>query len=217
MGLFIFGLGGVHISLAAGPEVILSWKAKESFVPQGYLGKALPSPLSMVEVKAIAIEGGRLVDLSDYQIRWFLKNYRVAQGQGLTTFTVPAPLKNTDESHDLRVEIVDYPGGAVTKSVSIPIVLPRVVLSGGSLDGSLSYGSYTVLARPYFFMAQALSDLDYQWTVDGVYRGQDSGGVLKLNVTGDKSRGGMVEVQVGVRSPNNPFDQAATRRTFVVR
>lgn len=202
---------------AATPQLLLSWSPKESYIPDSYPGKALPSPLTPIQARVALIDGGRTIDLSSYLIRWSLDNYVTEQGQGLTFFEIKPSLRSNQEARRLGVEVVGYPGGSLSKTLNVPIVFPKITLRGESSGGSLFPGRNKITAQPYFFGITRRSGLDYSWRVDGIYRGQDAGGVLNLTVAEGARSGSRVEVQVSAKSISNDFDQASVKQSFIVR
>jgi len=204
-------------SQATPAEVFVSWKADNSFVPADYPGKALPSPLSSITVKVGAFRGGGRVDLSGVTIRWFVDNYAVKQGVGMTEHTIVPSLRTNQRTREIKVQLLELGSQVLSKSVSIPIVTPEVVIKGGETGGALSRGLNLLSADPYYFSVDRVGDIFYRWVVAGSPTKGDRTGVLELTVAGDLSRGDRVDVGVTATSFNNEFDAAIDKKTYTIR
>lgn len=214
---FVFVVHSPLLSEAASPQILLSWEAVNSYVPADYPGKALPSPLSPVVVKVGVFEDGKKVDLSEYSIRWYLDEYSSSQGKGVTSFNIPPSLRTNKDSYNIRVELLDYdPGSVLVKSVSIPIVNPKIVISGGKNGKRLSFGANSLVAKPFYFNINQERQLRYSWTMGGASVREDSTGILKLDVRDNLKRGDKLEIGVVARSSDNELERAVAKNIYIV-
>jgi len=163
----LVSLGASH-AFAATPQVLITWKTSGSYVPPGYLGKALPTYNSEITASLEIISNGKLVDLSGQTIYWYLNNTDtlIGGGVGAQSITFP-PLGTPPNVTTLEVELPYYPGGFLIHTVSIPMVQPQTVINAPYPNGRFSSNPVTVSALPYFFNIASPSDLSYAWSVNG--------------------------------------------------
>lgn len=163
IGLSIAGFA-VH-ARAAGPQLLITWKAADSSTPAGYAGKALPGVYSTIVASAAVLSNGSLASLSSRTIYWYLDDNFIGGGTGKTTITFQAP--GHTEIAALRVMIPDYPSGQLINVGRIPIVDPKVVIVAPYAARTFSGSSLNAHAEPYFWDAASLKVASIQWTVNG--------------------------------------------------
>ncbi|MBI2035360.1 MAG: hypothetical protein HYT12_01610 [Candidatus Liptonbacteria bacterium] len=144
------------------PAFWVTWGA-DSYVPDYFIGKAMPSRASNITVSFEILENGKPLSLSGQEVRWFINNTIAAKGVALKTFSfragASAPL--------VRIELPGFRGGAsLIKSFQIPVREPEIVIKAAGVaqagqDISLS-------AISYFFNIQNLSELFFTWKVNSV-------------------------------------------------
>ena len=136
-------------------EFLVNWKSS-SLVPSFYQGKALAINLSTINIGFELVKNGGLVNLSGYEIRWLVNGSLIASGIGLqsTQFTANTNLR------DLVVTIIvkGFNGGDLEKALVIPLVSPESVFEKRT---GLLY------AWPYFFNVKSLSNLIFNWEING--------------------------------------------------
>ena len=139
------------------PIFLVSWKAN-SYAPADYQGKILLSPTSSAEIAFELIDGGKIANLNNKEVRWFINNKLIASGLGLktTTYTPSQPGRK-----DLRVQIqvLNYNGQDLEKIMILPVINPEIVIQ--------PIGSNVFAGKPYFFNINSLSDLSFEWSVNG--------------------------------------------------
>src|SRR3989338_5844802 len=89
-GLFVLAaliFANASFAQTSSPRVLLTWQAK-NYVPAGYLGKALPSPSSIVTASVEIIDQGKIADLSKNNVYWYLNGSLVGSGVGKKTVSV---------------------------------------------------------------------------------------------------------------------------------
>lgn len=150
---------------AASPELFITWKS-DSYVPPEYSGRALPTTGSELVAFVSLLDDGKIIDLSGQSVYWYVNGSQIEGGVGKTgsAFRVPGVAPNTIS---LRVQLPLYKGSVVSKTVNIPVVMPKVKLHSPYPDGNFSADSITLKAVPMFFNIEKLSELSAKWTVAG--------------------------------------------------
>ena len=152
-------------SVPAMPKVFLTWKTN-TYVPSGFPGKAMPTAGSQIIASAELVDNGKPADLSKQNVYWYQNNNFIAGGYGLQTVTFRAP-DIAGGTIDLRVEFPNYSKGAQLKTIAIPIVKPEAVIESPFPYGKFSSSPIQLLGQPYFFNADTISKLNFNWTVNG--------------------------------------------------
>jgi len=159
---------------AASSDFILTWSAN-SYIPLSYEGKALPSRGSSIKVSAIPTR--KLTQNPDIlYYRWLLDGDIMgwAQGQGKSSFKFTVT-KWGGASHEIESQILDSEENVLWRgSLSVKIVNPQVLFKTNgnnyaardSLTATTGQ-NLTFIAEPLFFNAQKISDLIFNWTLDG--------------------------------------------------
>lgn len=153
IGLFGFiGLITPFLTHAA-PTLLVTWRA-HSYTPIEYAGKILPAAGASIDIVVAAIEGGRFVSLSPYEIRWYVNDELAARGVGRAALTLTAPRTGEDEIQ-IRVNLPNYKGQIIDEFISIPIVRPEAVIDRSQLP----------LLKPlfYFFNVADPSRIAAEW------------------------------------------------------
>jgi len=165
---------GAPSARAAAGDWLLTWSSN-SYVPQGYEGKALPSRGSSIKVSAIPTR--KLAQNPDaLYYRWLLDGDIMgwAQGQGKSSFKFTVT-KWGGASHEIESQILDSDENVLWRgSLSVKIVNPQVLFKTNgnnyaardSLTATTGQ-NLTFIAEPLFFNAQKMSDLIFKWTLDG--------------------------------------------------
>lgn len=146
-------------------KIFLTWRTN-TYVPSGFSGKAMPTANSQITASAELIDNGKTVDLSKQNVYWYQDNNFISGGYGLQTVTFRAP-DVAGGTIDLRVEFPNYSRGAQLKTVVIPIVRPEAVIESPFPNGKFSSSPVQLLGQPYFFNADTISKLNFNWTVNG--------------------------------------------------
>lgn len=180
------------------PEFLVSWKT-DSYVPPGYIGKALPTRNSRVDIALELIDNGRLVNLSQNEIRWFVNNKLQKSGMGIKNFTMLQPTINV--APEIRISVINYRGINLDKTITIPLANPDVAI--------ISVEGFTFRALPYFFNIKTANELKYTWSVndfktEGEVNNPD---ILTLDVRGGQI-GNTLNLKLLVKNLANPLEQA---------
>ncbi len=147
------------ISYAA-PELVITWKAS-SYVPDNYVGKALPIAGTLLDVTAILIDGGKAISLAPYDINWYAGEDRIAGGKGTASVRTTSPITGQD-SLELRVNVAKYKDQPLDAFVTIPVVKPEILVmqKAGTQGTGLS-------VIPYFWNILTPKELAVEWIENG--------------------------------------------------
>lgn len=172
VGIALFLISFVSLSLfknakaASTPQFLVTWKSTASYVPPGYSGKALPSYGSKVTADFELVSNGKILDLSDQTIYWYLNDTLIGGGVGVQQLTFPL-YGTPPNSLDLRIELPTYDSNQyLIHTVEIPYANPSVVLYAPYPNGNFSTNPVDFTALPFFFNTSS-SHLSYTWTVNG--------------------------------------------------
>lgn len=161
------------------PKIFASW-ASESYVPPAFRGKVMPTAGSPIKISFELIDGGRVADLSNQTIFWYLNNNLISNVPGKQSAEIIAP-QLVPANANVRIEIPKYPGGAIFKTIKIPIVQPEAVIEHPYQKNEFFDDQVLFFATPYFFGAKELSDLKFSWTANG-QEADESGNPRELTV-----------------------------------
>jgi hypothetical protein len=166
----IFGLGlalsATHV-FAANNAVVITWQASQSYVPPGYVDKALPNSTSLITASVEVFSHGTLADIKSNTVYWYLDGNLLGGGIGAQSITF-SPFGGDVGSEDLQVQIPDYPGGLLINTVSISILQPRVIIGAPFPGNVFSENPLIVTAFPYFFNTTSSDNLGFSWSVNGI-------------------------------------------------
>lgn len=157
--LIIFGFGFLVFGLAKAqsiPEFMITWKA-DSYTPSDYQGKILPSPGSAINLSLELINNKQLVNLSDYEIRWFINNKLQAKNWGLKNLTYKID-ELEREDQNILIKIMNYQGKDLEKLITIPLVMPEVIIR------PINIGLFKAL--PFFFNVTSPNQLSFNWLIN---------------------------------------------------
>lgn len=162
------------IAQAVNNDWLLTWSSN-SYTPPDYEGRSLPSRGSQIKVAVIPTKKSSLNPDSLYY-RWLLDNELAYQsnGQGKSSFVFVATKWGGDR-HEIESQILDSQENIIWRGyLSIKIVSPQVLLKspGSYYAAADSVASKTgrdlaLTALPFFFRAQKITDLVFNWSVDG--------------------------------------------------
>jgi hypothetical protein len=168
-----FSLAQINLfgSPSASDDFVLSWSS-DSYVPNTYLGKALPTRGS--EIRMVIEPTKKLAqDPQKLSYRWLLDDglagYASGQGKSVFRFQVT---KWAGAAHNVSVQILDASGNLLAlKSQAIRIVNPEVLLTktdnSYALQNTLNVGTgqqINFYAIPLFFHIEDLAQVLWQWT-----------------------------------------------------
>lgn len=143
----------------------ITWKS-EAYIPPSYRGKALATTRAPITIAFEITDGDRLVDVSRKEIRWFINNTFIQKGIGLQHIRY-IPDNRIDDDFIFRIDIIDFNGEVLHYSYTIPTTHPRLVIDAPYTLDSLSVGTYSFVAIPFYFNISRLSDITFIWDVQG--------------------------------------------------
>ena len=108
----------------ARPQFLLTWQT-QSYTPAQFQGKALPTANSQITASAELINGGKILDISKNTIYWYLNDNLLSSGAGAQTVVFNAPPTSDSDHLELRVQLPDYEGSTLLKTVNIPLSIRR--------------------------------------------------------------------------------------------
>lgn len=146
-------------------DLMISWRSN-GLAPAGYAGRVAAAKDGSVLLLAEALVGGVPANLRGYEVRWFIDDELYQSGMGLqsVTYRVPEFHKGSLEA---RVEIVDAPFAANEGTITVPLTDPEASIEGPR-DGKLRTGRNRLVVTPYSFNVASVTELTYDWTVNGV-------------------------------------------------
>jgi hypothetical protein len=147
------------------PELLITWQAS-SYAPPGFRGKILPTIYSSVAASVELIDNGKIVDISNQPIYWYLDGDLIQNTTGVqrVVFPVNAFPGNTLA---LRVELPNYQGQSILKTAEIPTTKPAVVIDAPFPEKRVASTAVQVAARAFFFNVRSLNALVFDWSVNG--------------------------------------------------
>ena len=212
---------------AQGPEFLFTWNA-DTFIPEWYEGKAFPSYGSTLSVSFEIIEKngsnkGKLIDLSNREIRWYVGGDLARTGVGLQSLRI----RNEDypgKSISVRVSVPNYYDAELGRSYdvshyeSIPIVSPRLVGDYQQFDNKLLPGKKMFLSIHPFFFNGSNESMRVTWKIGGeeVLVDPSEKYSLYINVPQEIQRGSVFPVEVSVGQIGKPFSSATFFERFLI-
>lgn len=192
------------------PLILLSWQAK-NFAPAGFQGKNLPIINTPIVVGLDLIEKSQLVNLKNYEIRWYLDGNFADSGKGMTIFEFRGGKLGGADEHSIRAEIIDYNGQNLTKNLSVPLVKPQIVIVPPyQINGApaVKFGDNYFEALPYFFNVGELGNLEINWDAAGVRTQGETANqnVLNLQIPTSTPNGLSLPIKVIIKNKNQPLE-----------
>lgn len=196
------------------PQIIVSWSS-DSYIPNDFEGKPLPSPGSSIKVSLIILDSSIPADLSQKEIRWSLNGEALRSGAGLQSLDFKAP-NTPGEFLKVRAQLPDFKGEFISKTIDIPIVRPEAVISTDFSGNEFSKNNLDLKARAFFFNVQNQDLLSFSWKVNR----QDpnpSSEPDRLLLSLPNIRDGY-KAQVVLKIDNeSPAESASVTRNFIYR
>lgn len=192
---------------AASSNVLLSWRTN-AYAPAGFMGRVPAVGGGTILVTMEIIDSGKPVNLSGYEVRWYLNDNLFDSGMGKQTITIAVPQLHQD-SMEVRVQVVGTPYQANEATISIPLGDPEVVLVSHN-NRVLRSGDNIIEAYPYGFNTTDSSNLLYTWSVNGESPdATEDPRSLTVSVDGTPTQA--ASVTLNVTHPNKPNEQASAQ------
>ncbi|MEK7187783.1 MAG: hypothetical protein AAB691_02980 [Patescibacteria group bacterium] len=158
-------LGSSALAQTTPPNMLLvTWHA-ETYAPLGYEGKTLITTGARVTFLVSAFTKGQYISLKDKNIRWYEQDKLKKSGIGLNSLETQVNLLPGND-FKMKVEVPDFPGGALSKTVSIRVVPPKVAIVAPFPNLQIPLKDFSVRAVPYFFSVFTENKLQYKWIVN---------------------------------------------------
>ncbi len=184
-------------------EVLLNWTS-QTYAPNGYIGKTLPTGNSWITATVDAVQNGRVVNIDKENIYWYKDDQFIDGGVGLWQINLKAP-EIPGDVISLRAEIPSLGGGAL-KTMDIPIVQPVVALDAPYPGGYASGTKIKVSALTYFFDTTNPLNLKYNWKINGEnVKNLESPLYVELAPREGTPDGFSMRVELGVEDSKNVF------------
>jgi hypothetical protein len=206
--IFLFGvflsLKPAHAQAASSPTFLITWETTGSYIPSFYQGKALPTYGSKITASLELISPqGRVINISNQTIYWYLNNNLVGGGAGAQQVTF-SPTGQAPNSLNLRVTLPSYNGAYLVHAINIPMVLPDAVIYAPYPNGQFSQNPLAVQALPYFFNISNPSDLSYTWSAnDQNGSNAENPEVAQITLPQGTQSGTSLAVSLSIKNPND--------------
>ena len=150
------------------------------------------------------INSGKIANLSAKEVRWLINGDELKSGIGLKNISFVTNGFRGDQ--EVEITIMDYNGVNLEKLVTIPVVRPEAVITGGP-------GIFKAL--PYFFNVQNTNQLKFVWSANGVTATGLVNDPTKLSLdTSGLPTGSDIAVGVTVQNISKPTELASQKITF---
>lgn len=200
--ILTLGAEGVEGQIS-GPRLFMTWEAK-TYVPPGFLGRALPNKNSLVLAGLEVLDSqGKVQSIPNNEIYWYLDDRFIEGGPGLKQISFRL---NSIGQHLLRAKVV-LNDQTLDETITVTAVRPEVVIEAPYPGNNFSDPRIRVSGFPYFFNAANLSQLDFDWRVGGVkINPQSNPDVLNLILSPIPQTSTEFEVVLNVRSSRDPLE-----------
>jgi len=166
--LSLLAIGLLAIAAAAQTTsenvVLLTWRAN-TYTPWYYQGKALITTGSEVSFSVAVLSDGKPAALENQVVRWYEQGRLTKTGIGMQVFATQANLLPGNDLK-IRVELPEFPGGSISKTISVRVVSPKVVVELPFSNLQTTTRDITARAVPYFFSVFTENSLNYQWSIN---------------------------------------------------
>ncbi|HAL24979.1 TPA: hypothetical protein DIS57_01955 [Candidatus Wolfebacteria bacterium] len=167
VGAMVVLLGGVAHAHAE-TEFMTNWQTR-TYVPAWYEGRAFPTHESAITITFELIEDGKIADLSQTGVRWYVDGKLVKNelnGLGIKRVII-VNKKYGGGVSSIKITIPSYNGKLYEKTFDIPIRKPEVVIDVPYFKKGIERGENAMYAWPFFFNTTDVRTLNLQWTIDG--------------------------------------------------
>ena len=189
--------------------VIITWQANNYF-PANYQGRAMITPNSLIVASVELIQNGKLSDLTNANIQWYVNGIPTDGGVGFkTTSFIAKP--QTDGYVTIKASVT-IGGSEYDNSYRVQTAQPVIIINTQNSENSVPAGSQsTISASPYFFNISSLDDLSFFWSVNGqTVTGNNN--QVTINV-GTPSSGYQGSIQISVTAQNKNFQYELVKQT----
>lgn len=200
-------------SAQTAPRVVITWEAA-TLAPAGYEGQRLSTSNSLVTVSMGVISDGKIMDLSDQNVYWYINDSFFRGGIGLDRVLVETP-EITDAIFEIRAELPDSPEGLL-KTIRIPVVSPKMVIQSNRPAGQFRQSPLVLGARAFYFNVSDIGKLAINWEVNGVSpKNTENPSTLVINLPESARAGYVVNVRLLGKNPSGFFEGASKQLSFL--
>lgn len=190
------------------PQILFTWQTN-TYVPDSFSGKVMPSSDSMITAGIDLISMGKRVDLSSYDISWYIDESFYQGAVGLSRISFSAPHFIGKNNIAVRALIKNYPGGP-GKTITIPVAVPEIVIQSSAPSLSASAAPFNLQAYPYFFNIQNPSQLNYAWSINNVNVGNQN----PFTATRELADRGPARLKLSVSNPSRAIERMTKELTI---
>lgn len=193
-------------------EFIFNWKS-DAYAPAFYKGKILATNDSRITAAFNLIRGGKLIDLSKKEIRWFIGGKLIERGAGKQTISFQRA-NGREREIVARVEIVGLNGEDLSKIFIIPTTAPEAVIDAPEITA----GTNILRILPFYFNIGDLSQLSFKWEVNNEETLGDAKqpNILRIDIP-EGARGAELRISGSARSNNGFLEAAKKVKEFIIR
>lgn len=198
--LGLFSISTQNSKSQVAPMFWVTWKA-ENYSASTFNGKSLPSYGSPITVSFELILDGKVADLKNEEILWYVDGAFVSKSLGMKEYSFRSNIGTG--AHSVRIEITKFQkNNTLMKNVQIPVSLPEVVLDSPYSRSNVTSDYIALEAKPYFFNVSQISGLMYDWKVNNVAPTSTAEDPSKIIIAfpKDMPSGSQILVNVGVRN-----------------
>jgi len=202
---------------SAGPQFMITWQASGSYVPPGYIGKALPNQGSKISASVALVSNGQLVNLGKRTVYWYLNDTLIGGGIGVQNISF-TPFGGAPNFMTLKVEIPNYNGNLLLHAIQIPLVEPKAAIEAQHVNGKFSSNPLALTGTPYYFNTADPSSLTYQWSVNGQSPATaENPQTLQVNLDQGTPSGSSFAVALTIANPADTMTAADTANLTYVK
>lgn len=195
--------------------LIVTWRA-ENLYPADFQGRAWATPGSPIKASVEAVIGGKLTSLASSEITWLLDETLLEKGIGSKTIRFTAR-SSASNNHFLRVQ-AKVNGKSLEESVRIPVKRAELVMEVPVLNKTIPAASeIKISAVPYFFNAESLENIVFNWIINNARQKQTGNGNLTLKVGQPQTESQQKMVlTANAQNLSNPLEIAQDRKSFSI-
>jgi hypothetical protein len=197
--LFVPGISNAQTA-SAQPQFLVTWQALNSYAPPYYQGKVLPGASSQIVASVELVSGGKLVNLKNQTIYWYLNTNYIGGGIGAQRITF-SPYGGAPDSLALEVKLPSYNNDSLLHTVSIPVVQPKAVIVARYPQNQFSDNPFTLQAQAYFFNVPSLLPLVFNWSANNqVANNTENPTEADISIPSDSPSGSQLSVTLDVKN-----------------
>lgn len=222
MGLLlgIMAWGGAALMVSADtstntPQILVTWKSY-SYSPDWYTGRNLPPADSAVSVSMDLIDKGKVVDLSNYDVYWYVGDNLISSGKNNRAVLVRASSQIGD-SLSLQVRLPSYKGLVLLKTVDIYTTQPKAVIDIPYPASKKVRLPITVQAWPFFFSIKNSTNLNYDWQINNQpTKSQESPTLLNISAPQGANLPDSLSIRLSINNPLNLNELVSEEKTITL-